>query len=392
MSVRSIVASIYVGVGAVWWLAMLGAFLRTRRAVPFVRDFDDPAPAQWPRVSMVIPARNEEETIEPAVRSRLLDVYPNLELILVDDRSTDGTGAAIDRLAAEDARVVSVHVTELPADWLGKQHAMQAGLERAAGGWVLFTDADVHAAPGCLRRAVARCEARGFDLMAIIPDLRSTGFVLDAIIAEFLRTVLVAARPWAVEDPRTDAGVGAGAFSLVRRSALDRSPGLAWLRLELGDDIALGQMLKASGARCSLAMGRGMLDVLFYPTMGAMARAAERAGFTSIGHFSLPRIVAEVAGYWAMEFAPYAALAFWRIPVLQIAGAALIVIAQGTCISLNRWAGARMLPAMAQPLGAAMNGILMLRAGILGTIRGGVWWRGTFYPSSLLGKGRRVRF
>jgi hypothetical protein len=342
-------------------------------------------------VSIVIPACNEEEAIEPAVRSRLLDAYPNLEVILVDDRSTDGTGAAIDQLAAEDARVVPVHVTELPADWLGKQHAMQTGLEHVTGDWVLFTDADVHAVPGCLHRAVARCEARGFDLLAIISELRSTGFVLDAVIAQFLRTVLVAARPWAVEDPRTDAGVGAGAFSLVRRSVLDRSPGLAWLRLELGDDIALGQMLKASGARCSLAMGRGMLDVLFYPTMGAMARAAERAGFTSIGHFSLPRIVAEIAGYWAMEFAPYAALAFWRIPMLQIVGAILVILAQATCVSLNRWAGARTLPAVAQPLGAAMNGILMLRAGVLGTIRGGVWWRGTFYSSSLLRKGRRVR-
>ena len=391
VSVPSVVAFIYVGAGAVWWLGMLGAFLRIRRAVPFVRDFDDPAAAQWPRVSIVVPARNEEETVEPAVRSRLLDAYPNVELILVDDRSTDETGAAIDRLAAEDARVVPVHVTELPGDWLGKQHAMQAGLQRATGDWILFTDADVHAAPGCLRRAVARCEARGFDLLAIIPELRSTGFVLEAVIAQFLRMVLVVARPWAVEDQHTDAGVGAGAFSLVRRSALERSPGLAWLRLEMGDDIALGQMLKASGAHCSMAMGRGMLDVLFYPTMGAMARAAERAGFTSLGHFSLPRIVVEIAGYWAMEFAPYAALAFWRIPVLQIVGAVLVILAQATCVSLNRWAGARTVPAMAHPLGAAMNGILMLRAGVLGTIRGGVWWRGTFYPSSLLRKGRRVR-
>jgi len=391
VSLPSIVAFIYVGAGAVWWLGMLGAFLRIRRAVPFVRDFNDPAPAQWPRVSIVVPARNEEETIESAMRSRLLDAYPDVELILVDDRSTDETGAVIDRLAAEDPRIVSIHVTELPEDWLGKQHAMQVGLERATGTWILFTDADVHAAPGCLRRAVARCEARGFDLLAIIPELRSTGFVLDAVIAQFLRTVLVFARPWAVEDRRTDAGVGAGAFSLVRRLALDRSPGLAWLKLEMGDDIALGEMLKGSGAHCSMAMGRGMLDVLFYPTMGAMARAAERAGFTSIGHFSLPRIVATVTGYGAMEFVPYVALAFWRIPVLQMVGAALVVIAQVTCVSLNRWAGARTLPAIAQPLGAAMNGILMLRAGVLGTIRGGVWWRGTFYPSSLLRKGRRVR-
>ena len=175
-----------------WWLGMLGAFLRTRRAVPFVRDFDDPAPARWPSVSMIIPARDEEETIEPAVRSRLLDAYPDLEVILVDDRSSDGTGAVIDRLAAEDPRIVPVHVTELPGDWLGKQHAMQVGLDHATGTWVLFTDADVHATPGCLRRAVARCEARGFDLLAVIPELRSTGFVLDAVIAQFLRTVLVA--------------------------------------------------------------------------------------------------------------------------------------------------------------------------------------------------------
>jgi cellulose synthase/poly-beta-1,6-N-acetylglucosamine synthase-like glycosyltransferase len=351
MRFHQVASLVYVGAGAIWWMTMLGAFLRTRSAVPFVRDFDDPAPAQWPRVSMVIPARNEEDTIEPAVRSHLRDTYPNLEVVLVDDRSTDGTGPAIDRLAAEDCRVVPVHVTELPADWLGKQHAMQAGLERATGTWILFTDADVYATPGCLRRAVARCEVRGLDPLAVIPELRSTGFVLDAVIAQFLRTVLVATRPWAIEDPRTDAGIGAGAFSLVRRSALDRSPGLAWLKLELGDDIALGQMLKSSGAHCSMAMGKGMLDVLFYPNLGAMACAAERAGFTSIGHFNLLRIVAIVVGYWAMEFAPYVAITFRRTPVLPIVGAALVILARTTTVSLNTWAGARAPPAVAQPLG-----------------------------------------
>ncbi|MDO9100539.1 MAG: glycosyltransferase [Caldisericota bacterium] len=392
MSLVRMAAIAYVVAGAVWWIFNLTVVLLCRRKVRFVKDFDDSAPPQWPRVSLIIPARNEEDGIEAAVQTRLKDEYPDMEAILVDDRSTDTTGAIIDTLASKDPRVTPVHVTKLPPDWLGKQHAMQVGLERSTGEWVLFTDADVHVVPGCLRKAIAHSVANNLDVLAVIPELRSKTFLLDAVIAQFVRTIVIMIRGWDFENPRTRSGAGSGSFTLVRRTALDRSPGLQWLRLELGDDLALGQMLKASGAHCSLAMGRGTVDVLFYPTLRAMAQATERAGFTTIGHFSMAYIVPLIVLYGGLELSPYVALLFWRMPILQVAGVALLMVAQATCIMLTTWWGGGVLPAMAQPVGALMNGVLMLRAGLLGTFRGGVYWRGTFYPTSLLRKGRRVRF
>src|SRR6185369_5444580 len=102
-----------------------------------------------------VPACNEAGTIETALASLLAQDYPGLEIVLVDDRSSDGTGVIIDRLAASDPRISAIHVRDLPIGWLGKVHALQRGLERVRGALVLFTDADIYFAPGSLRRAVS---------------------------------------------------------------------------------------------------------------------------------------------------------------------------------------------------------------------------------------------
>ncbi|MEK7768052.1 MAG: glycosyltransferase family A protein, partial [bacterium] len=138
-----------------WWAGMA---LVIRRHVAGLRSLGDeaaPEPAAWPRLSVLVPACNEADTLEPALETLLRSDYPDLEVILVDDRSTDGTGAVVDRLAARDARIVPVHVAALPPGWLGKVHAMHVALPHATGEWLLFSDADVHAAPDTIRRAVA---------------------------------------------------------------------------------------------------------------------------------------------------------------------------------------------------------------------------------------------
>jgi glycosyltransferase involved in cell wall biosynthesis len=109
-------------------------------------------------------ARDEAATLETTVRGLLAQDYPGLEVVVVDDRSSDGTGAIADRLAAADPRVTAVHVRELAAGWLGKVHALARGLEQARGALVLFTDADITFAPGALARAVGWMEARGLGL------------------------------------------------------------------------------------------------------------------------------------------------------------------------------------------------------------------------------------
>jgi glycosyltransferase involved in cell wall biosynthesis len=165
--------------------------------------------------------------MEPGIRTRMADGYPELEIVLVDDRSEDETGAIADRLASEDPRVKAVRVTELPEDWLGKQHALQHGVEAATGDWLLFSDSDVLFEPGTLRRAVAYCEYRQRDHLAVMPELLPRGFLLDTVLAVFVRTLTVAGRLWQVEDPKSRAALGSGSFNLVRRSAFDLTPGFS---------------------------------------------------------------------------------------------------------------------------------------------------------------------
>src|SRR5262249_22566286 len=156
----------------------------------------------------------------------LRDDYPNLEILLVEDRSTDATPAIADRLASEDSRLHVLHVTDLPEGWLGKVHAMQRGREAASGDWILFSDADVHVTPGTMRRAIAYCQARNLDHLAVLPELWSSTFLLDTMLASFIRILCISCRIWAVEKPDTRAAGGVGAFNLIRATALDRAGGL----------------------------------------------------------------------------------------------------------------------------------------------------------------------
>jgi glycosyltransferase involved in cell wall biosynthesis len=127
-----------------------------------------PEPVAWPRVSVVM-ARDEARDIAAAVASRLADDYPDLELILVDDRSADGTGRIAAEAAGGDGRFAAVRVDDLPAGWLGKVHALHCGARRATGEWLLFSDGDVTVGPGMLRQAIAWCMAEKIDLLALVP-------------------------------------------------------------------------------------------------------------------------------------------------------------------------------------------------------------------------------
>ncbi len=374
-----VAVSVVCVLSALWWAWSLYALLRSRLAIPKLADDRSPAPARWPRVSLIVPARNEERELEHAVRSRLGDDYPDLQVVIVEDRSTDRTPDIADRLARDDARVKVVHVTELPHGWLGKLHAMHRGVAEADGEWLLFSDADVEFAPGTLRRAIARCEHDGRDHMAALPSFREHGVALDATLDVFCHVLFAAGRLWQVTDPSSSAAVGGGMFNLVRRETFDRSPGFEWLRLEIADDVALGQMLKKSGARPIVVDATGAVTLDFYRTLGEMAYGLEKSGFAIIGRYSYALLVLScVSGFLAEAgfFAGFAHPALW---VKALAGATLAVACVTNVIGA-RWMGRSILPALLFPFGMASMAAMALRSGWLVWRRGGVAWRGTVYP------------
>src|SRR5215213_3545152 len=155
------------------WLAPFAAIPRLANTRPNLSD----VPAiDGPPVSVIIPARNEARTIETVVRSVLAATYRQLELLVVDDRSTDDTALLVGGLAARDTRVRLIHGEPLPDGWYGKPWACAQGARAAAGAILLFTDADTRHEPELIGRAVGALEAERVDLVTVSPHQRCVTF------------------------------------------------------------------------------------------------------------------------------------------------------------------------------------------------------------------------
>ncbi|HUS90355.1 MAG TPA: glycosyltransferase family 2 protein [Phycisphaerae bacterium] len=385
---------LYALCGLLYWLWNAFTMYRMGRSVAYLGEAAAPDPPRRPTLSVVVAACDEADRIEPAALSLLGQDYPGLEIVLVDDRSTDATGQIIDRLAAADPRVAPVHVTELPAGWLGKVHVLREGLSRCRGELVLFTDADVHFEPGALATAVAYFRHRGLDHLAALPRLWPSRLVLDAVLGLSIRQLLIGARPWAVPDANSRAVMGVGAFNLVRREAFERAGGFEWLRLEVADDFGLGLAMKRSGARCEVVNAFSLMGLHWYRTLGEAARGAEKA-WATVSNFRLRRTLAVALLTFFLELSPFLALlplAFGPVRWVGLAGLGVFAAYVAAAGLMWRWSRGRLLPPLLGPLTVPIAAYALLRAAVLGRRRGGVMWRGTVYPDDALREGKRVYF
>lgn len=364
------------------------ATARGLAALPHLPDAPS-APPSWPKVSVVVPARDEMATLEKATRSKLESDYPNLEIVLVDDRSTDGTSELVDRLAAEDPRVVAVHVDTLPEGWLGKVHALARGSAAATGDWLLLIDADIHVAPSVLRRVVSVAEEQHIDFVTMMPRLWSGTLGRDIAMAFFVRALIVGSRLWKVADPSSRVSVGGGVFNLVRRSAYERTGGFAWIKLELADDVAFGQMMKQSHARCAVFECVDGLGLHFYETLGQLMRGLEKNGYAAMGQLVPSRAFVSFLLAFYVEIGPLLALAS-PLQGLRVGGAAMLVVLVVVQITIARRLRTPLASAAVPVVGALLFLFFALRSVILTQWQGGVFWRGTFYPLAELRKGRRL--
>jgi len=350
-----------------------------------------PADGGWPKLSVVIAACNEAEHIEDALDTILASGYPNLEVVVVNDRSDDATGDILDAVSKRDDRVVPLHVDTLREGWLGKVHALNRGTEAATGEWLLFTDADIHFSDIALTRSVALCLHDGLDHLTVIPNLETRGTLMNAAVVYFGMTLLLVVKADQIGDDGSDAFLGVGAFNLVRRSTFDKSEGWHWLKMEVADDVGLGYMMHRAGARGRALLGQGHVKVAWYDSVGGLIRGLEKNFYGAMAQYNPRKLVALFVGIGAI---------LGGIPALFLQGLSHWVwIGFGSLLLGSQLAAAWVVhkklerPLFSQifvPLGVLLTSWALLRSAIVCHRQNGIVWRGTRYSLDDLRTGRRV--
>jgi glycosyltransferase involved in cell wall biosynthesis len=370
------------GVFGVW--LRFAWVLRGIAALPnLARDPVRPEPdggGGWPRLSVVLAARDEATSIRGAVSSLLAQDYPALEVVAVDDRSGDATGAILDELVAAHPALKVVHVDALPDGWLGKTNALARGAAEATGELLLFTDADVLFADGALRRAVAWAGRERLGHAVAFPHFVAPGLLERSFVSLFGLFVFVHLEANTLGRPGSAAHVGVGAFNLVRRDAYQMIGGHSRLRLEVADDVKLGLILRRSGVRQRCA------------DSGGLVRVRWQRGFVA-------SMVGLIKNFFAgCEFR-------WRVALRHVVLVPMATTFPAVCLALSSDSLTRVVAAAATALSVALHGATARRiaggrgheglllpivglciagvslvSAVVTTVRGAVIWRGTRYP------------
>ena len=362
--------------------------LEARRELSRIRDWQpEQQPSDWPRVSILITARDEELHLELAAKTLLSLDYPSLQLIAVNDRSQDKTGSILDSLAEQDSRLMVVHIDDLPSGWLGKNHALQQAAARADGEYLLMTDADVFMDSLALQRAVAYAGQHQLDHLALLPEAEAKGFWLQAFINTFALMFTIYFKPWRARRKSSRHFVGIGAFNLVRRDVFEHLEGMTAIRMRPDDDLMLGKLIKKHEYRQDVMDGVGMVRVPWYATLGEAIRGLEKNAFAGAG-YSLLRVGLMTFSAFAVFIGPWVGVCLADSPARWIflaSGLLQALLAVGSASAL------RYSPAsgLVLPLSVLLMIYTQWRATALTLARGGISWRGTRYSLDEL-KANRV--
>jgi len=276
-----------------------------------------------PLVSIIVPACNEETTLEPALRSLLKQDYLNREIIVIDDRSTDGTFELLQKLGQEFPEIRVEQVTELPMGWLGKNHALYRGAKQARGEVLLFTDADVIMEPSTLSRAVAYLVDEKLDHLSLIFRNVAQGGLLNAMVVDALGGLFFLLKPWNVRKARSRAFVGVGAFNMILSKAYWKLGGHAALQMHPIDDIMLGKKVKQQGLTQDCLLGGAFVQVRWYETVAEMVRGlmknifalySYRIGYVAAGLVGI--IIMTIVPFWGLLLTRGTATIFFGLTVL----------------------------------------------------------------------------
>lgn len=366
------------GLIALLWALQSIQIARGIRLLPHLKDFPPAAGPGLPKISILVAARDEAKKLPEALASFLVLDYPNYEVVAVNDRSTDDTPTILDSAAREHRSLKVVNLETLAEGWLGKPHALQQAYEHSTGEWLVFTDADVYFAPDVLRRAIAVTLANGWDHLTLLGRAEMFRFFEKITMTFFGFGFVIGTKPWQAHNPKSRGYLGVGAFQMVRRSSYEAMGTHRKLRMEVIDDMKLGKLVKEAGFSSGAARAGESVSVHWHDGVRNIVLGTTKNFFATSG-FSVPRTLFRIFGLLLMCVFPVCALPFVHGCALAFdsVAVALPVIAHAESA---REFGASRLWGLSLPIGALIFVWMLGRSMIVTLSRGGIEWRGTFYP------------
>ncbi|HEY4491505.1 MAG TPA: glycosyltransferase, partial [Acidobacteriota bacterium] len=341
-------------------------------------------PASGPKISILVPARNESRIVSQALDSLLQQNYPDFEVLIIDDHSEDDTYKIASSYAGRDARVKALKSADLPPYWRGKAWALQQAAAQAKGNWLLLTDADVIHHPQILRRALALAQREKLDFLSVIPHLECETF-WEKVILPSWAAILVMLRPFhKSNDPRSNVSLASGGFILVKALVFRYLGGYDSIHTALAEDLQLAKLFKSSGYRIKTVLTKSRwVRTRMYRSLREIWDGLSRHAFELI-HYNAVHIIAGVLLAYMLIVAPFAASILtplfqqWRLlflsllPVLAMTGMQSVIN--------HRW-GIPLRYFFSFPLATAVYGMIMIHSMLSYYFWGGNLWKGRRYAS-----------
>lgn len=384
---------ILVGTSLVVWLAV-GVFTFWNTAGRTVLETGKALQSheRLPKVSILVPARNEEDALHAALESFLSLDYPDFDIIVVDDDSTDRTGEIAEEFARRSdaaGRLRIIHKKELPAGWTGKVHALHSASLLADGEWFLATDADVVFHPQLLRLAMECALGRDARLLSLVPQMELGSFWEKVVLPPFVLLLSTLFPLRAINNPKCPRAIAAGAFILMRASDLRELGGYERIRSAVIEDVRTADLFKRNGRRIYLAVTRGLFRTRMYRDVRELWDGLSRSAFEGAG-FSVGKVLAAVLATTLFGLLPWLSFPSLLLrdamirrfplsdPVLLVSLAAC-GMACAVYLPIVIFFRVRASYVFTLPLGIAFYSLVSLNSMLLGGWSEGVGWKGRRY-------------
>jgi glycosyltransferase involved in cell wall biosynthesis len=382
-----VLAAIMAGIFGVW-LYFLTYMTKSFRQSPMLESFDRTSVSRFPKVSVILPARNEGRYIARCLDSLLGQDYPNFEIIAINDSSTDGTGEIMKAYAANDLRVMHIDASPKPEGWTGKNWACYQGFLRARGELLIFTDADSKHLPSTMSLAVGHLMSENLEALTAVPRLICNDFwtkMTLPVLATFLHTRF---SPIRVNDPNTKTGYFFGSFFIITRSTYEAIGTHEGVKEELVEDGALGGKVKASKFRMKMVRGESHIDAVWARDLPTLWQGLRRLMIPIYYQDKVNAYMMAMAVFFIL-FAPFASLPYLPVAsfagntsfqilfVLQISAIALIMVTTAAQCRLAIFESP--VYAFAAPLSGALISLSFMSAIADAKKKGAVSWRDRKY-------------